>query len=95
MTDLKLVANLDSDFMIISVMVVGDLGREGTPCQERKREKCYKLAAPSPSSCNFLGLCFTIDINNQDKGGERQVWGGNIIRYQIAKIRMFGSQYFQ
>ena len=47
----------------------------------------------SPKTYNFLGLCFTIDINNQDRGGDEGGRGEdtgeidkssaeNIIRYK-------------
>ena len=33
--------------------------------------RCVSVAVTvSPKTYNFLGLCFTIDINNQDTGGE-------------------------
>ena len=43
----------------------------------------------SPKTYNFLGLCFTIDINNQDTGGEGtgeidKSSEENIIRHQIS-----------
>ena len=47
-------------------------------CEGNKREnvRCWLVCSVSvavtvsPKTYNFLGLCFTIDINNQDTGGE-------------------------
>ena len=43
---------------------------------KRENVRCWLVCSVSvavtvsPKTYNFLGLCFTIDINNQDTGGE-------------------------